>query len=149
MTAWCHPLNSTLGGVTHAVLRIGTALLFIEHGIQKFGYLGGMGAPCESCSWLAVGNTAAGIGLTRLIVAAWMELIGGALLIVGFQTRAVGAILFLEMIVAFFVGPHFPRGGSPLQNGGEIPLLYGLVFLWLAAAGAGPLSVDERMQLKR
>jgi putative oxidoreductase len=142
-------MNSTLARATHAILRIGTALLFIEHGFQKFGYLGGLGAPCESCSWAAVGNTAAGIGLTRLIVAGWIELIGGALLLAGFQTRAVAALLFLEMIVAFFVGPHFPKGGSPLQNGGEVPLLYAAVFLWLAAAGAGPLSVDELVKSRR
>ena len=137
-------MTSTLGRLTHGVLRIGTALLFIEHGFQKFGYLGGLAAPCESCSWTAIGGTAASIGLTRLQVAGWMELVGGALLIAGFLTRPVAAILLLEMIVAFFIGPHFPRGGSPLQNGGEVPLLYACVFAFLAAHGAGPLSVDER-----
>ena len=136
-------MNSTLGGVTHAVLRIGTALLFIEHGFQKFGYLGGLAGPCQSCSWTAVGATAASIGLTRLQVAGWMELVGGALLIAGFLTRPVSAILLLEMIVAFFWS-HFPNGGSPMQNVGEIPLLYACVFAFLAAHGAGPLSVDER-----
>ena len=38
---------------------------------------------------------------------------------------------------------YLPRGGWPIQNGGELPLLYALVFLFLAAAGAGPVSVDE------
>ncbi len=136
-------MNNTLGRLTHAVLRIGTALLFIEHGFQKFGYLGGLGAPCEACSWTAVGATAAAIGLTRLQVAGWMELVGGALLVAGFLTRPVSAILLLEMIVAFFLA-HFPRGGSPMQNIGEVPLLYACIFAFLAVHGAGPLSVDER-----
>jgi len=134
-----------LGRATHAILRIGTALLFVNHGIQKFGYLGGL-APCQTCSWTAIGPTAASIGLTRLVVAGWLELVGGLLLVFGLGTRPVAAILFLEMIVAFFIGPHFPRGGSPVQNGGEIPLLYALVFLWLVAVGPGPLSIDERLK---
>jgi putative oxidoreductase len=136
-------MNNTLKGWTHALLRVGTALLFIEHGVQKFGYLGGLGAPCQTCSWAATGATAASIGLTRLQVAGWMELVGGLLLIVGFLTRPVAAILLAEMIVAFFLA-HFPRGGSPMQNIGEIPLLYACVFAFLTAHGAGPLSIDER-----
>jgi putative oxidoreductase len=71
-----------------------------------------------------------------------MELVGGALLIAGFLTRPVAAVLLVEMVVAFFLA-HFPRGGSPMQNGGEIPLLYACVFAFLAAHAAGPLSVDE------
>ena len=39
-------MNNTLGGITHAILRVGTALLFIEHGLQKvFGVMGGFGSP--------------------------------------------------------------------------------------------------------
>jgi putative oxidoreductase len=53
-------------------------------------------------------------------------------------------VLLVEMVVAFFLA-HFPRGGSPMQNGGEIPLLYAWVFAFLAAHAAGPLSVDEAM----
>jgi putative oxidoreductase len=137
-------MNNTLRGITHAILRIGTALLFLEHGVQKFGYLGGLGAPCgDPCSWTAVGATAASIGLTRLVVAGWMELIGGALLLVGFLTRPVAAVLVAEMLVAFYLS-HVGRGGSPMQNAGEIPLLYACVFAFLAASGAGPFSVDER-----
>jgi putative oxidoreductase len=137
-------MNNTLSRVAHAVLRIGIALLFIEHGIQKFGLLGGMGPQPQPLSWTAVGPTASATGLTRLVVAGWIEVIGGALLIAGFLTRPVAFILLLEMVVAFFWGPHFSRGGSPLQNGGEIPLFYACAFAFLAAAGAGPLSVDER-----
>jgi putative oxidoreductase len=135
-------MNETFQRVTHAILRIGTGLLFIEHGFQKFGFLGGLSGPCQSCSWTAIGPTAAAIGLTRLQVAGWMELVGGALLIAGFLTRPVAAALLIEMLVAFYLA-HFPRGGSPMQNIGEVPLLYACVFVFLAAHAAGPLSVDE------
>lgn len=140
-------MNSTLGRTTHVVLRVGIALLFFSHGLQKFGYLGGMAGPCETCSWTAVGGTAAQIGLTRLVVAGWMEIVGGILLLAGALTRPVAFVLFLEMVVAF-VMVHAPRGGSPMQNAGEIPLLYALVFLFLAGVGGGPFSVDERLQRK-
>jgi len=135
-------MNDTLQRATHAVLRIGTGLLFIEHGFQKFGFLGGLGGPCQSCAWTAIGPTAAAIGLTRLQVAGWIELVGGVLLIAGFLTRPVAAVLLIEMLVAFYMA-HFPRGGSPMQNIGEVPLLYACVFAFLAAHAAGPLSIDE------
>jgi putative oxidoreductase len=125
-------MNSTLRGITHAILRIGSALLFIEHGLQKvFGVMGGFGG----------GGTAPLVSLFGL--AGYMELAGGVLLIVGFLTRPVAAVLLAEMIVAFFYA-HFPMGGWPVQNFGEIPLIYACIFAFLAANGAGPFSVDER-----
>jgi putative oxidoreductase len=48
----------------------------------------------------------------------------------------------IEMLVAFTL-VHMPRGGLPLQNGGELPLLYALIFIYFAANGAGPASVDR------
>lgn len=137
-------MNDTLRRATHAILRLGTGLLFVEHGFQKFGFLGGLSGPCTNCSWSAAGPTAAAIGLTRLQIAGWIELVGGVLLIVGFLTRPVAVVLLLEMIVAFFLA-HYPRGGSPMQNVGEIPLLYACVFAFLAAHAAGPFSIDEMM----
>ena len=125
-------MNSTLRGGTHAILRVGSALLFIEHGLQKvFGVMGGFGG----------GGTAPLVSLFGL--AGYMELIGGVLLIVGFLTRPVAVVLLAEMIVAFFYA-HFPMGGWPVQNFGEIPLIYACIFAFLAANGAGPFSVDER-----
>jgi putative oxidoreductase len=54
----------------------------------------------------------------------------------------VAVVLLLEMIWAFFQG-HFPRGGWPVQNQGELALLYATIFAFLAAHGAGPFSLDE------
>jgi putative oxidoreductase len=47
------------------------------------------------------------------------------------------------MIVAYILA-HLPRGGVPIENEGELALLYALVFVFLAARGAGPVSVDAR-----
>ena len=41
---------------------------------------------------------------------------------------------------------HPPQGGAPIENGGELALLYALVFIYLAARGAGPVSVDARQR---
>jgi putative oxidoreductase len=117
-----------------AILRIGAGLLFMQHGLQKlFGMLGGFG-----------GTPGATAPLDSLMgVAGILELVGGALLVAGLFVRPVALILAAEMVIAFFQA-HLPQGGMPFQNGGELALLYALVFAFLAARGAGPVSVDAR-----
>ena len=116
--------------VAHTLLRIGVGLLFMQHGLQKhFGLLGGR--PVELASQMGV----AGI----------LELVGGALLVIGLFVRPVAAILVLEMLAAL-VMVHLPRGGAPIQNGGELPMLYALSFIFLAVNGAGPYSADAAMR---
>jgi putative oxidoreductase len=78
-------------------------------------------------------------------VAGVMELFGGALLVLGLATRPVGFLLACEMVAAFVMA-HLPRGGWPIQNGGELPLLYVCVFLFLALMGAGPASLDAALR---
>jgi putative oxidoreductase len=123
----------TLADVTHAILRIGVGLLFLQHGLQKiFGLLGGRQVP-----------------LTSLMgVAGILELAGGVLLIAGLFTRAVAAVLLVEMIVAF-VKAHLPRGWVPIENGGELALLYAATFVFFAAHGAGAFSVDASLARRR
>jgi putative oxidoreductase len=118
-----------------AILRIGAGLLFMQHGLQKlFGVLGGFGG--------TPGATAPLMSLMGL--AGVLEFVGGLLLVVGLFVRPVAVVLAMEMIVAY-VQAHLPNGGFPVQNGGELALLYALVFVFLAARGAGPLSIDARM----
>jgi putative oxidoreductase len=120
------PGPAGLADSAHALLRVGAGLLFLQHALQKlFGLLGG--TPVALSSMMG----AAGI----------IELVGGALLVLGLWTRPVAFVLAGEMAAAFLIA-HLPRGGWPIQNGGELPLLYVLIFLFLAAAGAGPASVD-------
>lgn len=116
----------------HTLLRVGAGLLFLQHGLQKlFGMLGGAGPD---------GGT---VPLASMFgVAGILEFAGGILLVLGFFTRPVAFVLAIEMIAAFFIA-HAPRGGAPVQNGGELPLLYALIFFFLVGFGAGPLSVDD------
>ena len=132
------PAVAALAPYLHALLRIGAGLLFLQHGLQKlFGMLGGVGPQ---------GGT---VPLNSMFgVAGILEFAGGILLILGFFTRPVALVLTIEMIAAFFIA-HAPRGGMPVQNGGELPLLYALVFLALAGLGSGPLSVDAAISGRR
>jgi putative oxidoreductase len=124
---------AALGPATHAALRIGAALLFMEHGVQKlFGWLGGVGPN---------GGTAP--LMSQFGLAGVLETFGGLLILLGLFTRPVALVLALEMLIAFFQF-HLPRGGMPIQNQGEIPLMYMLVWLFLAGNGAGPASLDAR-----
>ena len=115
-----------LRGPVHALLRIGAGLLFLQHGLQKlFGLLGGSAVPVGSL-----------LGLAGIL-----ETLGGLLLVVGLWTRPVAFVLMGQMLAAFLMA-HLPKGGWPIQNGGELPLIYALVFAVLATAGAGPASLD-------
>jgi putative oxidoreductase len=49
------------------------------------------------------------------------------------------------MAVAYFHA-HFPRGFWPIQNGGELAVLYCFLFLFFCAAGAGPVSLDRALK---
>jgi putative oxidoreductase len=122
-----------LAPAAHAVLRIGAGLLFMQHGLQKlFGLLGGTD-----------GNGGTAPLMSQFGLAGVLELFGGLLLVLGLFTRPVALVLMLEMLGAYFIA-HLPRGGFPIQNGGELALLYALVFGFFATHGAGPYSLDER-----
>jgi len=117
----------------HALLRIGAGLLFMEHGLQKlFGLFGGMGPSGGSVPLIS-----------QMGLAGVLECGGGILLVLGLFTRPVAVVLLLEMLYAFSTA-HLPKGGAPIQNGGELPLLFGLIFAFLAGNGAGPASLDSR-----
>lgn len=114
-----------------SLLRIVAGFAFSLHGYQKFfGWLGGLdgqGNKAELASMMG----AAGI----------LETFGGALIILGLFTRPVAFVLSGQMAVAWFM-VHMPISFFPILNMGEITVLYCFSFLWLAAAGPGPISVD-------
>jgi putative oxidoreductase len=70
-----------------------------------------------------------------------LETFGGLLLLLGVFTRPVAFVLAGEMAVAYFMA-HAPRGFWPILNRGELPVLFCFLFLYLAAIGAGPWSLD-------
>jgi len=114
-----------------ALLRIVTGYLFITHGTAKL-----LGVPHVT----AFDN----LQVFSLIgFAGMLELVGGALIIIGLFTRPVAFVLSGEMAAAYFIG-HAPRGNFllPMLNQGELAVLYCFVFLYLAAAGPGAWSVD-------
>jgi putative oxidoreductase len=72
-----------------------------------------------------------------------IEIVGGVLLILGLLTRLVALIVAGEMAFAYFIG-HSPRSIYPIQNGGNLAILYCFVFLYLMFSGPGPWSVDAK-----
>jgi putative oxidoreductase len=111
-----------------SVLRIVTALLFIPHGTSKIFGFPSVGATVELQSLLGL----AGI----------LEMAGGTLILVGLFTRPVAFVLSGEMAFAYFTS-HAPRNIHPLLNRGEVPILFCFIYLYLAFAGAGPVSLDR------
>lgn len=118
--------------VLYAALRIVAGFLFACHGAQKlFGAFGGFG-----------GTPGATVPVfTLLWVGGVIELIGGALVAVGFRASLAAFLCSGQMAVAYFMF-HQPKGPLPIQNGGELAALYAFVFVYIAARGAGALSVD-------
>ena len=115
----------------YAAFRIVAGLLFACHGAQKLlGMFGGI--PAEHLN--ALTYTAGAI-----------ELIGGLMIGVGFQASIAAFICSGTMAVAYFMA-HQPQGLLPIQNQGELAVLYCFAFLTIAAKGSGRLSVDEAMR---
>ncbi|HEX7759368.1 MAG TPA: DoxX family protein [Caulobacteraceae bacterium] len=112
-----------------SVLRLITALLFIEHGAMKLLHFP---APMPEPP---------GPMPPLILVAAWLELVGGGLLAVGLLTRPVAFLLSGEMAVAYFMA-HAPHSFYPVINMGEAAVLYCFVFLYLVFAGPGRWSLD-------
>lgn len=112
-----------------SILRIMTGLLFLQHGTAKL-------------LKIPVMPMFANLSLTSLPgIAGILELVGGVLFILGMFTRSVAFVLSGLMAVAYFMA-HAPRGFYPILNAGELAILYCFVFLYFAAAGPGPWSVD-------
>lgn len=116
-----------------SLLRAVAAFTFAAHGAQKlFGWLGGPRVPIFS----------------QIGVAGLLEFLGGMLLLVGLFTRPVAFILSGQMAFAYFIA-HAPKGFWPLLNRGELAVVYCFLFLYLSAAGAGPLSLDSAVRRKK
>lgn len=118
---------SRFAPVILSIVRIMVALLLLQHGLSKFfAFPMAMKAPALfSLYWFAGA----------------LELVFGVLLLIGLWSRLAAFILSGELAFAYFIG-HAPRGFYPLTNGGEAAVLFCFIFLYLAFAGPGPLSLD-------
>ncbi len=111
-----------------ALLRIMTALLFLEHGTQKL--LGFPPSPNPGPALFSLGG-----------IAGLIEIVGGVLVTIGLFTRAAAFIVSGEMAFAYFLA-HAPRNFFPVLNGGDAAILYCFIFFYLVFAGPGPWSID-------
>ena len=116
-----------------SILRIVSALMFMQHGLQKhFAFPAREGPGPEQFSQMWIGG--------------WIELIGGVLLLLGLFTRPVAFVLSGMMAVAYFQFHAMSGGYHPIQNQGELAALYCFVFLYFVFAGPGSLSLDGSMR---
>jgi putative oxidoreductase len=113
------------------LLRIVTAILFMEHGAQKL-----LGFPPSDHGSPEL--------LSLLGAAGILELAGGFFILIGLFTRPVAFVLAGEMAVAYFQ-VWFPQSFVPTSNGGVSTVLYCFLFLYLMFAGAGPWGLDARI----
>jgi len=121
-----------------SLMRLVTAYLYLQHGTAKLLHV----PHVQMFDQLSL--------FSRDGVAGMLEIVGGLLMLLGLFTRPVAFILSGEMAVAYFVA-HGPQGNffMPALNGGEEAVLYCFTFLFLAAAGGGPWSIDALLARKR
>lgn len=111
------------------ILRIVTALLFIEHGTAKL-----LDFPASEMNPPL---------LSLPGIAGLLEIVGGALVLIGLWTRPVAFILSGQMAVAYWMA-HAPQSFFPVNNGGDAAILFCFVFLYLVCAGPGAFALDNK-----
>ncbi len=117
----------------YALMRIVIGFLFLWHGVQKlFGFPSGMPA---------------GVPAFIIYVAGPIELLGGFLVMIGLLTHWAAFITCGQMAFAYWIG-HGTKALLPIQNNGELAVLYCFVFLFIAAQGGGVWSIDGREKHK-
>ena len=117
-----------------SLFRVMAGLLVLQHGTAKF--LNFPAGPMNNASLQSMSGAAGAI-----------ELVCGVLLVIGLFTRPAAFVLSGMTAVAYFMA-HAGRNFFPILNGGELAALYCFAFLYLAAAGGGPLSVDRLIRQK-
>lgn len=106
-------------------MRIIAGLLFFAHGVSKHLNYPPPGYPVEGIS----------------AIAGYCELVFGLLIILGLFTR-ISAFLMAGMMAIAYWYAHAPQNALPIANGGEVAILLCFIFLYIAAAGPGPWSID-------
>ena len=119
---------SSYGSQTYALLRIVSGLLFTLHGSQKL-----LDFPIEA---------SAGIPGFITYIAGPIELVGGLLIMVGLFTSWAAFIASGLMAAAYWMA-HGMNALFPMENQGELAVLYCFIFLMISAQGSGIWSIDD------
>jgi putative oxidoreductase len=117
------PFTPHILGIT----RIVAGVMFASHGAQKLGAFGGV--PAGTPAFVVWG-------------AGLIELVAGLLIAAGLFTRPAAFLSSGTMAVAYFMA-HGLQSFWPIQNGGELAVLYSWLFLYLAAEGPGAFALDN------
>jgi putative oxidoreductase len=112
-----------------SILRIMTALLFMQHGGQKL-----FGFPAEAHSEFVLFSLAGLAGI--------LEFFGSMFILAGLLTRPISFLLSGFMAVAYFMA-HAPQGFYPLVNKGELAVIFCFIYLFFSVAGGGEWSLDH------
>lgn len=121
------PFMSSFAAQGYALMRIVTGFLFLWHGAQKlFGFPSALPA---------------GAPAFIIYIAGPIELIGGTLVMIGLFTRGTAFLASGLMASAYWMA-HGTKAILPLQNGGELAVLYCFVFLFISTQGGGIWSID-------
>ncbi len=110
---------------TYALMRITTGFLFLCHGVMKFTNMGEAARPFH-IQWIA----------------GPVELIGGALVMLGLFTSPAAFLCSGMAAAAYWIG-HFPRGSLPIMNSGDAAVLYTFAFLYISAKGTGIWGIGK------
>ena len=125
------PFMSSYSSQAYALMRIVVGFLFLWHGVQKlFGFPPGMPA---------------GVPAYIIYGAGPIELICGILIMIGLFTRYASFLASGQMAAAYWMA-HGTKALLPIQNNGELAVLYCFVFLFIATQGGGIWSVDATQQ---
>ncbi len=113
-----------------AALRIVAGVLFLAHGLVKVAGFPEGAQPGQQAI------------LSLFGIGGLIEIVTGALLVLGLFTRPAALIASGQMAVAYWLF-HAPASPFPVINGGDASILFSFIFLYIVAAGPGAFSVDD------
>jgi putative oxidoreductase len=132
LSLWLMNSLNRFADPVYCIMRLLVGLMFLCHGGQKvFGWFAPPG-PTHSMD-------------TMMLVAGWIEIVGGLLVAIGLLTRIAAFISSGEMAVAFFM-VHAKSSLIPILNHGELAVLYCWAFLFSAFYGPGRWSIDAMIR---
>ena len=123
------------------IARVGLGIVFVAHGWQKFDEMGVKGI---RASFAKMGAPAPEL---TAYYSTFVELIGGAALLIGAFTAVAGVLLVLDMLGALLI-VHIDKGVFVTGGGYELVVALGVGALLLAVFGAGRYSVDGMLGRK-